>query len=75
MKLFWFEYPTKPPKVDPLPTMIKDELQKTRIALFEVRLEKESAMARELTLMSRLDRLQMEHAAVEEKLPRLHNVK
>lgn len=75
MKLFWFEYPPKPPKVDPLPTMIAEELQRTRIALFEARLEKDTVVAAETQLMSRLDWLRVEQAEVEEKLPRLHNVK
>lgn len=50
------------PPADVLPSMYDHNIQSTRIALFEVRLERESSEARELTLMKRLQRLEAEKA-------------
>lgn len=53
------------PKQPTLQSLISETLAKSRIALFEVRLEKESAIAREATLMARIERLEKEEKDVQ----------
>ena len=71
MKLFYVG--EKKPKRDELELMYEAEISKTRIALFNVRLELESAQEREARLVKRLDRLTRETDLIV-KYPPLYKV-